>query len=251
MNKIVVVNDKTKDIRLSNNIEFHIETYDTLFSITNLSVEITSDEILYLFVNAVDKKYKVNIDISSGVHAKLYIFENINSSKIQYSFLLSEDSNLCVKHFNKNSLSKQMIETNLIGTNSNFNYEIRKICNNKEVSDFYIHHCGDNTVSNLSGDIVSLNGATVSVQLSVFVEDGCKGAVTLQNIKILKFKDGKSDIKPNLYVDNNTATINHNNQVLMINDIVELDFMINNIDDKKLKNEVINFLDRIGGIENE
>ena len=251
MNRIVVVNDKTKDIKLNNNIEFHIETYSTLFSITNVNIEIKEDEKLYLFIKASDKKYKINIDINQGVVANIYILENIDNSKVQYSFTLSEDANLTVKHFNKNLMSKQMIETNLIGDNSCFNYNIRKVCTNKETSDFYIHHCGEKSVSNILGDIVSINGASVSAQLSTFVEESCNGANTVQAINFLKFNDGKTDIKPNLYIDNHTATVNHHNNISIIKEFNEIDFMISEIYDKKLKDEIIKFLDGIGGLEDE
>lgn len=251
MNKIVVVNDKTKDIRLKDNIEFHIETYDTLFSITNISIEINSGEELYLFISADDKKYRVNIDINNGINSNIYIFESVKNSKVQYSFTLSEDANLRIKHFNKNKHSRQMIETNLIGDNSNFNYQIKKICTTKDTGDFYIHHCGDNSISDLYGDIVSLPLASASFQLSTFVEEDCEGAETLQRINILKFKDVKTELKPNLYIDNNTATINHDNNISTIDEFVELDFMINEIYDKKLREEIIDFLDRSGGLEDE
>lgn len=251
MNKIIVVNDKTKDIRLNDNIEFHIETYDTLFSITNIRIEIKHNEPLYLFIAADDKKYRITIDINNEVHSNIYIFENVKNSKVQYSFTLSEYANLYVKHFNKNIVSKQMIEVNLIGDNSCFDYQIKKVCSNKETSDFYIHHCGDNSISNLTGEIASLTGASVSTQLSTFVEAECHGADTSQGIKFLKFNDGKTDIKPNLYIDNATATINHNNNISIINDFNEIDFMISEVYDKNLKKEIINFLDRIGGSKDE
>lgn len=251
MNKIVVVNDKTKDIKLNDHIDFHIETYDTLFSITNIGIEISSDESLYLFISATDKKYRINIDVNADVHSSIYLFENVENSKVQYSFTLSENANLCVKHFNQNMTSKQMIETILIGDYSCFNYEIKKICTDKETSDFYIHHCGDNSISNLTGKIASINNATVSAQLSTFVEEGSNSAKTVQSIEILKDKDSKTDIKPNLYIDNNTATIDHNNKIISLNDFVELDFMIDEIYDKNLKEEVVKFLDRIGGLDDE
>lgn len=248
MNKIVVVNDKAENIKLSDNIDFHIETYDTLFSITNMGIEITSDEELYLLISAIDKKYKINIDINQKVCAKIYIVENIDNSKIQYSFTLSEDANLNIKHFNKNNNSKQMIETNLIGANSKFNYNIKKVCSNKETSDFYIHHCGNLSTSNLSGEIVSINQSTFSAQLSTFVEEGCKDAETIQKLNFLKFHDGKTDIKPNLYIDNDTATIEHNNNISVVKEFNEVDFMTNEIYDKELKKEI---LKRIGGSEDE
>ena len=63
MNKIIVVNDKTKDIRLNDNIEFHIETFDSLFSITNIKIEIKKDETLFFIIDSDNQKYRINIDI--------------------------------------------------------------------------------------------------------------------------------------------------------------------------------------------
>lgn len=251
MNKIVVVDDKTKDIKLSDNIEFHIETYDTLFSITNVGIEVKNDESLFLFISSNDKKYRVNIDIAKDTHANLYIFEKVIDSKVQYSFTLGENANVLIKHFNKNSLSKQMIEANLIGTDCCFNYEIRKICNNKDTIDFYIHHCGEGSISKLGGAIISLANSAINAQLSTFVEEECNNANSFQQLNLLKMGGAKTEIKPNLYIDNNTATINHNNNISVIDDFIESDFMINDIYDKNLKEEIIIFLDRIGGLENE
>ena len=251
MNKIIVVNDKTKDIRLNDNIEFHIETYDTLFSITNIKIEIKKDDTLLFFIDSDNQKYRINIDVEQDVYSNIYVFERSLNSKVQYSFTLSENAHLCIRHFNKNLLSKQMIEANLIGSNSHFNYNVRKLSISKETSDFYIHHCGENSISNLSGDIVSLSNASVSIQLSTFVEDGCINAQTRQQINLLKLDDGKTELKPNLYIDNNTATIEHNNKVKNIDSINEFEFMTENIYDKEIKEEINDFLERIGGLKNE
>lgn len=251
MNKIVIVDDKTSEKKLNDNIEYHIETYDSLFSITNVKIEISGEETLYFYLRATDKKYKIQVDINSDVCSNIYIFENVENSKVQYSFTVLEKSNLNVKHYNKNINSKQMIESNLIGEDSSFNYQIRKICHNKETNDFYIHHCGNNSYSNLTGDIASLTGASVSTQISTFVEEECIGANTTQSLNILKFNDSKTELKPNLYIDNNSAIISHDNNILNISDFVENDFMLSEIYDKDLREALTSFIERIGVVEDE
>ena len=251
MNKIVIVDDKTVEKKISENIEYHIETYDSLFSITNVKIEVSGEETLYLYLKAIDKKYKIQIDINSDVCSNIYLFENAENSKVQYSFTVLESANLNVKHFNKNINSKQMIEANLIGEESSFNYQIRKVCNNKETSDFYIHHCGDSSYSNLTGDIVSLAGAAVSAQISTFIEEECEGANTTQALNILKLNDSKTELKPNLYIDNKSAVINHNNNITNIDEFIENDFMTSEIYDKELREELTVFLEKIGGMEDE
>ena len=76
MNKIVIVDDKTVEKKISENIEYHIETYDSLFSITNVKIEVSGEETLYLYLKAIDKKYKIQIDINSDVCSNIYLFEN-------------------------------------------------------------------------------------------------------------------------------------------------------------------------------
>lgn len=251
MNKIVIVDDKTIKKSLNDNIEYHIETYDSLFSITNVKIEISSDDTLYFCLNATDKKYKIQIDINSGVCSTIYLFENAENSKVQYSFTILESANLNVKHFNINTNSKQMVEANLIGEDSCFNYQIRKVCHNKETSDFYIHHCGDSSYSNLSGDIASLIGSSFSMQTSTFVEEECNDANSTQRINVLKLNDSKTELKPNLYIDNNSAVINHDNNIVNIDNFIESDFMLNEIYDKSLREELITFLEKTGGMEDE
>lgn len=251
MNKIIIVDDETAKKDINDNIDYHIETYDSLFSITNVKIEISGEETLYFYIKANDKKYKIQIDINSDVCSNIYIFENVENSKVQYNFTILESANLNVKHFNKNINSKQMIESNLIGENSSFNYQIRKVCCNKETSDFYIHHCGNKSYSNLTGDIVSLTGASVSTQISTFVEEECVEANTTQALNILKLNDSKTELKPNLYIDNSTAIINHDNNILNIDDFVENDFMLNEIYNKDLREELNVFLEKIGGMEDE
>ena len=251
MNKIIVVDDKDENIKINNNIDFNIETYDTLFSITNIRIEIKNDEELYFIIMSDRKKYKVNVDVNAGVHANIYFLESIKDSKIQYSFTLSEKANLIIQHFSKNILSKQMIEVNLIGEGSCFNYHIKKICHDKETSDFYIHHCGNESVSNLTGDITSLKNGIVSMQLSTFIEEDCYNANTIQSLRVLEYQGGKESLKPNLYIDNNTATINHNNEISILDEYNEDDFMINEIYNKNLKLEVAEFLEKIGRDKDE
>ena len=251
MNKIVIVDDKTSEKKINDNIEYHIETYDSLFSITNVKIEISGEETLYFYLQATDKKYKIQIDINSDVCSNIYIFENVENSKVQYSFTVLESANLNVKHFNKNINSKQMIEANLIGEDSSFNYQIRKICHNKETNDFYIHHCGNNSYSNLTGDIVSLTGSSAAIQISTFVEEECINANTTQSLNVLKLNDSKTEFKPNLYVDNNSAIISHNNNILSISEFVETDFILNEIYDKDLRESLTSFMEKIGGMEDE
>ena len=70
-------------------------------------------------------------------------------------------------------------------------------------------------------------------------------------MNILKLNDSKTELKPNLYIDNKSAVINHNNNITNIDEFIENDFMTSEIYDKELREELTVFLEKIGGMEDE
>ena len=246
MNKIVVVNDKTEDIKLIDLHQFKMEVFEGFFAITNLNLKINKSDDVAIYIMATNHKYKINVDVSAGMRANIYLFEKINDSKVQYCFTLGAKSVINVVHINHDFQTKQMIEANLIGDSSKFNYKIKKVCKEKENSDFYIHHCGNKSISRLSGDIIAYNGNS-NIQISTFIEENCFGAKTIQNIHLYNKETGKTDLKPNLYIDNATATTRHHNVILSIKKFDELTFMTSSLK-RSLKNDIVHFLNENGGV---
>lgn len=246
MNKIIVVDDKIEKANISSKIKFNIETFEGFFAITNIEIEFLKNTDLIFEIEETGKKAKINVTLQKNCCATIYIYEKNNDSKLQYKFVLGENSNLTVKKLKHGLGGKEMLETTFTEINSCLNYYLKSFCRKKEVYDYYIYHNAPQTYSSITNDIVTYEKGNVQLQTSLFVPKGSEKCSVIINNKIINLNNKKNEIRPNFYIDQYDATINHS---ALVGPQIEpfKNILLYNINNKNMEKRIINIIEEEGG----
>lgn len=247
MNKIVVVDDKIEKSNISNKIGFNIETYEEIFAVTNIKINILKSTDLEFKINVTEKKAKITIELENNCSTTIYIYEKNSDSKLQYKFILGNNSNLIIKKLKYGLGGKEMIETLLDKENSCFDYILKSFCKRKEVYDYYIYHNAPQTISRITNDIITIDKGNAQLQTSLFVPKGNNDCKIKINNRIINLNNKKGDIRPNFYIDQFDTKIESSAYVGLPEDKDILKILLNQIDDINVEKKIIKILKEEGG----
>lgn len=247
MNKIIVVDDKIEKSKISNKIGLIIETYEGIFAVTNIKINILCSTDLELEIIETEKKAKITIELEDNCCTTIYIYEKNNDSKLQYKFILGSNSNLIIKKINYGLGGKEMIETILDKENSCFDYILKSCCKRKEVYDYYVHHNAPQTLSSITNDIITIDKGNVQLQTSLFVPKGNGNCKIKIDSKVINLNNKKCDVRPNFYIDQFDTKIESSAYVGLPEDKDILKILLNQIDNINMEKKIIKMMKEEGG----
>ena len=203
MNRIIIDKENIIEDKITKNIE--------LIKVSNEKVIVnvlkSSDlEIEYLFDN---NSIDIEFNISSNVDFNLFELKKGNNGNTNYTYNLSEYSNVFINKFEYINCNKEFIITNLNGYKAKFEYNFKSISTNSEEYDMVVRHNYKDTISEIRNNSVCLDNGKVSFQVSGYVDNGIKDCIINQNNHIINLTNNKCEIKPNLYINEYDTTANH------------------------------------------
>lgn len=209
MNRITVVEENVEELKLSKKITFTISPAQNEFDITFMNITIFKSCELELKLLSSEKKMKVNLDVKKGAKVGLYLYQELENSKVQYNYQIYENANVNVYKFQKKPVGKEMVAVHLVEEGASIDYILKDICSGKETLDYYIYHEAKSTNSNIKNNIVSIQNGKTTVQVSTFVPKGKKECIANQSNRIISLNEKKNEIRPNLYIDEYDVVANH------------------------------------------
>ena len=209
MNKIKIDKDKFYS-NITKKIDAEYIKNEGLFSINELKLVIKKDVKLDLQLNIkADTKLNIKINIEKDAKFDFNIYVEGISGKIQYKYILNENSSCNVLKYQNTDTIKEMISVELNGEKANINYNFKTIGNNKEAYDYYIYHNYKNTISNIKNNGVSIKNGNITYQVSTFIPKDKTECIANQNNRIINLTNNKCEIKPNLYIDCDDVEASH------------------------------------------
>lgn len=157
----------------------------------------------------------------------LYIFDN-NENK-DYKYNISEDT--IIYHFGVNSSSN--VEINLVKDGICLYYYYSAINYNDNYFNIRINHLESNTHSEVINHGVNVGCSKLNFIVDGIVPKKCTKCICNQDNQIINIKDGRSTIKPNLFIDNYDVISNHAAYIGKFRDEVIFYLMSRGIDRKK------------------
>ena len=209
MNRIKIVEDNVEEVKLSKKVMFTMKPAQNEFDISLIEINILKSCELELELSSVEKKIKVNVEVQKGAEVKLFLYQKLDNSKVQYNYQIGSGANVCVSKFQLVAVGKEMISAHLLGEGATFDYILKDICSGKETLDYYVYHDAKSTNSNIKNNIVSVRNGKMTVQVSTFIPKGMKGSIANQNNRIISLNEKKNEIRPNLYIDEYDVVANH------------------------------------------
>ena len=210
MNKIKIVNDNLEMANVSDDIKVEYYEKECLFAISEIKINILKSTKLNLEINLKsDSKIALNINLNDNVNLDLSIISTGVSGKIQYEYILNENSICNIEKFQNIGCIKEKIIARLQGHNANINYNFKTIASGKECYDYYIFHDFSNTISNIKNNGVCINDGIITYQVSSFVPPKISDCIVNQNNRIINLTNNKCEIKPILYIDCDEISASH------------------------------------------
>lgn len=206
MNKILIDKEKIIEEKITKNIEvIKVSNKKILKVIVNV-LKSSDLEIEYLLDN---NEIDLEFNISSNVKFTLFEYKRGNNGNIQYTYNLSEYSDVSINKFGYINCNKEFVITNLNGYKAKFDYNFKSISTNNEVYDIIVRHNYKETISEIRNNSVCLNDGKVFFQVSGYVDNGIKDCIINQNNHIINLTNNKCEIRPNLYINEYDTTANH------------------------------------------
>lgn len=146
----------------------------------------------------------LNIKVLEGVNAKINIFNK--DSKVDFDIFLMNNSKLSVNFFSINSSSKVNIS---LKENSNFKYNHSLITEKMSINEINIVHDSPNSSSEIINHGFNYGEEKLLFKVDGFIGKNAIKTLATQDNKIINYKNGNSEILPNLFVDNKEVVANH------------------------------------------
>ncbi len=210
MNKIKVVDENLKSVRVNDCINIEYFEKECLFAINEIKISVNKSTDLEIEINlSEDNKLNFNIDLKEDVKLNLNIITSGKNGKVQYKYNLNKNSYLNLFKYQNVDSIKEMIVVNLIGESAKIDYNFKTISNSKETYDYHIFHKCKNTISNIKNNGVCINDGNIIYQVSSFVPKDITGCNVVQNNRIINLTNNKCEIRPNLYIDTSLVEASH------------------------------------------
>ena len=211
MNKIVFENDLIKDLNINENyIELVTEPKNEFFIVNSFKFYIHHNCDLEINYNVLEE-CKLNIFFYLDKNIKFNLYEKRKGvkTKVQYKYCLNDKSIINVYKFNDTYSHRELDIINLDGDNSCFNSYLKSISKDKEKYDMMIYHNAGNTNSNVVNNGVTIMNGNITFNVTSVVPNDIKGCNVNQSNHIINFNNKKSQINPNLLIDENDVVANH------------------------------------------
>lgn len=253
MNKIRVVNNMI--IPFDNSDVYIYNNEITFLNSGNYLLEyIDSDNINFI------------INVKEDVCVCLFEYANCNKIMIDNTYNLNKGSSLILSKFTANWESSEEININLKGDGASIKYNFSSICSNDNKYIFNIHHLDNNTSSDIFNRTIARDNSSNFFDINSFVGNGIKDCYLKQETKIITLGDSNNRINPNMFIGEESTTAIHSSTIGGIDSeslfylmargigykeavkIIIKGMIISNINpDMKMKEKILNILDKMGG----
>ena len=209
MNKIILKENKIKNIKKDNSFNYEIEQNEIL-KLNILKIEIlknTDLELEYEFLE--DSKYEVIINVKKNIDLNMIEKINGKNTKIRTKITLEDNAFVNISKINDIENIKENIIIYLNGINANINYNLKTICKNIENYDLIIYHNNKETKSEITTNGVNIQNGKLKFNVSSFVPNNNKNCIVTQNNRIINLTNNECIINPNLYIDEFEVSANH------------------------------------------
>ncbi len=265
MNKIVIDKENVILEKITKSIDVNFELRESEFGISKIFIKVLKNSNLFFDVNIDNSKYYIEIEVDNNVTLNIYEMKKGNKAKIQYNYILLNNSIINLYKYNGTTSIKEMLLVNLNEEYSKFNYNFKSISKSKENYDLVINHNSKNTDSFIKNNIVNVEDGKTTIQVSSYVDNGNIGCNVDQSNRIINLTDNKCEIRPNLYIDEYDCNANHSALIggfskqelfylqsrgLSINDANRLlinGFLLSDFDNVKMIKEIKNNINEYWG----
>lgn len=211
MNKIIFENDVIKDNHLdTEKIELLIDPKNDFFTVNSYKFYIHQDCRLKIDYEVLEE-CKLNIYFYVDNDVKFDLFEKRSGkrTKVQYKYYLNDNSLCNIYKFYDVYGERELDIVNLDGENSEFNSYLKSISKDKEKYDMMIYHNNKKSKSNIVNNGLTIENGNIIFNVTSVVFNGIKECYVNQNNHIINLNNKKSQINPNLLIDENDVIANH------------------------------------------
>lgn len=211
MNKILFENDSLKKEKTNKkSIELITEPKNEFFTVNSFKFYIHNSCDLEIEYNVLEEcKLNIFFYLDKNITFNLYEKRNGKKTKVQYKYYLQDNSNCNVYKFNDTYSHRELDIINLDGNDSSFNSYLKTISKDNEKYDMMVYHNAINTNSNVVNNGITIKDGQITFNVTSVIPNKIKGCVVNQNNHIINFNNKKSQINPNLLIDENDVIANH------------------------------------------
>lgn len=174
---------------------------DNSIELSDMVIDTDSD----MEVNLVDTEKDITIHIGDGVCVKSFINNRNTKNKVRY--LLGNNSMVVI---NKLSVDcSDDIELLLNGCNLEIKYNTSVINYSDNTFKLVVKHSGNNINSKIVNHAINVDNNEFKFVVDGIIEKDAEKTEFKQDNKITNLKEGKSNILPNLIVDNDDVLASH------------------------------------------
>ena len=209
MNKILLGTDKIENEKIDEAVKIKMLKKQKFIGVCTLKIKVLKSTDLQIEYDSDDIKYDIYVDLDSSVNLNLYEIKRKGSYKISYHYDLKQKSSLNICAVNDAESVKENIIVNLNGEEAKANYLLKTISKMEEKYNVMVYHNAKKTESLIINEGVSIRKGKLIFNVSGFVLKGIKGCTLNQNNRIINLTNEKSQINPNLFIDENDCVANH------------------------------------------
>ena len=237
MNKINIVNNELKSIKLDESIEYGFDINDRYgINVLELVIKKSTDIKLDIEIEE-ESTMEINIQVLDGVVSNIYESINGKKAKIKSKYELNENSNLIIRKINNIDSIKEQSIFSLNGENASVKRVLKTISNGNEKYDVIVNHNNKSTKSDIMNYGVNVEKGILVFNVSSIVPEDMDKCYVNQSNRIINLTNNKCSISPNMYIDCFDIVANHSAFIGTFNDD-ELFYLqsrgINKIDATKL-----------------
>lgn len=209
MNKIIVNNDVIS-FDCDDSIEYTASRKNKFLNVKNVNIKVKKNtEIIFEFIDSVDVKLDICINVLKDVNLKVYEFKSGGNYKYQYRYNLDKNSSVLVQKVVDVFNNHENILINLNGEGSKIDYNLKTISKKNEKYNFLVYHNAKKTASNIINNGVNILEGVLEFNVSTFILKGIKKCNASQSGRIINETSNECIIKPNLFIDENDVVANH------------------------------------------
>lgn len=210
MDKITIYNDEISKSKVSEGIKLDFVAKNDFFSINSIKINVYEDTELEIDYKS-DEETKLDLFFHIHKNANLKLFEKREGSfvKVQYKYYIDEASTVSSTKIYDSSGSNELCIVNLNGQRSKFDLNFKTIATNSEKYTLVVNHNASKTISDIKVSGISIEDGAINVNMTGLIPKGKEECELHQNGRLITFNENDCVIKPNLFIEEESAIANH------------------------------------------
>lgn len=210
MNKILVVNDEIKKLDINKSVSVELINKNDFFAVNTIKITIKEDTDLQIDYNSIeDSKLDINIILLKNLRCNIYEVRRGIKSKVQYKYILEENSYLTVNKFYHGDKIREVDLIYLNGEQAKIDYNFKTVSTSHQKYDMMIYHNYKNTISNINNKGLNVRNGELIFNVTSIVDKGKTSCILNQQNRIINMNERKCKINPNLLIEENDVEANH------------------------------------------